>query len=808
VTPTVTAQGDTMRPRRLSAVVLSIIVVLTAFQFGRPRDGWSYVIGNFWPDANNIVMDDVFLPAATWSAPAQFQLSEWNEVDTTDNSHPFRISTSPVFSFSADDGRSTMGFLGEAGLNSVYGLSYASALAWTVCFINSSTGRYDECDMMLNSALAWQLVPDANNFFQSTVLHEAGHIRGLDHYNSYLSMQNSGTDKILRGETLYMDDKEGVRQNATHVQEYDMVIYNKYHNGSVPLWMTSSPTTARVGDTITFNNITVENRGTFATGPLRFGAYMSTNSIISTGDQLLNSGTYPSFGRFTFSTFNWSVGVPFVNDCGTYYFGGVIDDLNNYIERFEGNNAVAFSNGSPDPQPFSILLERDSLEPNDSFAAARAISLPFSHGSLSLDSDADQDFYKFTLAQQSDVSIGIAFSHASGDVDMDLRNSGNTVLQSSTSTSNSETINRNLAAGTYYVRVFGFGGGSCNRYSMTVTATPYVTPVMTIAATDPSASEAGPDPGVFTVSRTGSTTAALTVNYSVGGTATNGTDYTALSGTVFIAAGATSAPIVVTPVDDALIEGAQTVIVTLTAGSGYTLGTPKTATVTIADNDKPTVTITSPDPTATEEGATGGTFKVTRAGSTSGALMVFYTLTGTAAQGADYQTLPGSVNIPAGAASATFKVTPINDTTLEANETVVATLSANAAYVIGSPNNATVTIVDNDQKPTVTIIASDPTAAEAGLASGAFKVTRTGSKSTALTVLYTLAGTASNGADYKTLTGSVKIAVGAASATFKVVPINDTLAEANETVVATLSANSAYIVGAPSSAMVTIVDND
>jgi hypothetical protein len=201
---------------------------------------------------------------------------------------------------------------------------------------------------------------------------------------------------------------------------------------------------------------------------------------------------------------------------------------------------------------------------------------------------------------------------------------------------------------------------------------------------------------VFTVSRTGSTAAALTVSYSVGGTASNGADYAPLSGTVVIPAGSATAPIVVTPVDDASVEGSETVVVTLTAGTGYTLGTPKTATVTIADNDKPSVTISSPDPTATQAGSTAGSVKVTRTGPTSAALMVFYALSGTAANGSDYQTLSGSVKIAAGAASATFKVVPINDAIAEANETVIATLSANSAYLIGAPSSATVTIVDND----------------------------------------------------------------------------------------------------------------
>lgn len=432
----------------------------------------AYGFTTWWNDSTNIVMDDVFLPAATWSSPAQFQLSEWNEVDTTDNSHPFRISASPQFSFGANDGDNTMGFLGEAGLNSEYGLSYASALAWTACW--SSGSLIQECDMMLDPTLPWNLSPDPNNFFQSTVLHESGHIRGLDHENDHLSMQNAGgsVDKILRGEVLYMDDKVGVRQHASHVAETDIVMYNKWHDGAIPRWMSVSPTTARVGQTVNFNNITVENRGTTAFGNLQFGIYFSTNEVISTGDQLLNTGFWNSFGTFTLSTFNWSASVPTVADCGTRYFGAIIDHPNAYAERYEANNDVVFVNGTPNAQAFNILLERDSQEPNDSFAAPRIISLPFSNSNLTIDQDAESDYYRFTLAALSRVTFTASFTHASGDVDMDLRNNSNAVLQSSTGTTNTETITRDLAAGTYYLRVYGYSGssGSCNRYSLSGSA--------------------------------------------------------------------------------------------------------------------------------------------------------------------------------------------------------------------------------------------------------------------------------------------------------------------------------------------------
>jgi len=108
-------------------------------------------------------------------------------------------------------------------------------------------------------------------------------------------------------------------------------------------------------------------------------------------------------------------------------------------------------------------------------------------------------------------------------------------------------------------------------------------PAVSIAATDPTATEAGRTPGAFTVTRAGSTASPLAVTYTVGGTATNGTDYTSLSGSVTIPAGAGSATITVTPIADSLAEGDETVVVTLSANPNYGLGAANSATVTIAD---------------------------------------------------------------------------------------------------------------------------------------------------------------------------------------------------------------------------------
>lgn len=110
------------------------------------------------------------------------------------------------------------------------------------------------------------------------------------------------------------------------------------------------------------------------------------------------------------------------------------------------------------------------------------------------------------------------------------------------------------------------------------------TPVVSIVATAPDAAEEENQPGVFRISRVGNTSKSLTINYSVDGTATNGVDYNSLSGTATIAAGQTFVDVTVIPVADNLVEGDETVILSLVDQAEYVLDI-NTATVTIADND-------------------------------------------------------------------------------------------------------------------------------------------------------------------------------------------------------------------------------
>jgi hypothetical protein len=226
-----------------------------------------------------------------------------------------------------------------------------------------------------------------------------------------------------------------------------------------------------------------------------------------------------------------------------------------------------------------------------------------------------------------------------------------------------------------------------------------VLPTVTVTATDAVASENLLGVGVFTITRTGLTLAPLTVNYSLGGTATQGTDYNALTASVTLPIGVSSTVVVITPIDDTLVEGTETVVLSLNDNGTYQIGSAASATITIDDNDTavvlPSVNVAATDATASMAGPDAGTFTVTRTGSTTAALSVNLAYSGTAVNGTDYSTLASAVTIPAGSASTTVTLTPKTASTLTASvKTATLTSTASAAYTVGTAS-ADVTITGN-----------------------------------------------------------------------------------------------------------------
>jgi hypothetical protein len=129
--------------------------------------------------------------------------------------------------------------------------------------------------------------------------------------------------------------------------------------------------------------------------------------------------------------------------------------------------------------------------------------------------------------------------------------------------------------------------------------------------------------------------------------------------------------------------------------------------ITLAQTiDPPLVSIVASDHHAAEAEQESGAFTVSRSGTTENSLLVFFELSGTARNGVDYLELPRSITIPAGSASASITIKPINDSLVEGTETVVVTLvpsptlSPVESYRIGFPNSDVLLLADNDSPPT------------------------------------------------------------------------------------------------------------
>ena len=359
-------------------------------------------------------------------------------------------------------------------------------------------------------------------------------------------------------------------------------------------------------------------------------------------------------------------------------------------------------------------------------------------------------------------------------------------------------------------------------------------PTISLVATDPDATEAE-DPGEFTITRTGNTKLPLTVNYVMKAAnnwsspeAINGKDYNSLSGIVTIPAGQYSVKIPIQTIEDTIAEWPEQVGMHLKTDNSYQIGSANSGTVKLWDNETPEVQVFAEwysgkignyqrENYVSESGNLGFvTFR--RIGSLAQDLSVNYSLTGTATPGIDYEAqsgyppISGTTVIRAGQHDSEFTLKAIDDTLVEPEETAIFSIIPNANYKVwDNLGSIKTTIWDNDDKPTVSIVATDNTASEYG-DPGRFTITRTGSTANPLTVDYWVEPVweprAKNGIDYQLLGNKIVIPAGASSVTIDVFPIDDSESESKELVRLLFKESSQYAISKDEGAEVTIIDND
>lgn len=233
----------------------------------------------------------------------------------------------------------------------------------------------------------------------------------------------------------------------------------------------------------------------------------------------------------------------------------------------------------------------------------------------------------------------------------------------------------------------------------------------TVIASDPYGAEGSSDwhPGTggtatFTISIDSSTPTNRVVPFTLGGTATEGADYTAVARFVTIPAGQTSADLTITPINDSEDEDFEKVTLTISASGS-------SAWVMIGSDDPygmnpvstPALNVEATAPSASEDG-TNGTFTITSLGGQPHFdLVIKYSLSGTATNGTDYIQLTGWTVMNANETTATVTIAVLDDHDAEGIENVTLTLINEPYYGLSGSSNATVVIEDNDPPGSLTL---------------------------------------------------------------------------------------------------------
>jgi subtilisin-like proprotein convertase family protein/outer membrane biosynthesis protein TonB len=210
-----------------------------------------------------------------------------------------------------------------------------------------------------------------------------------------------------------------------------------------------------------------------------------------------------------------------------------------------------------------------------------------------------------------------------------------------------------------------------------------------------------PNPAKFKIHRSGGdTNQAETIYYVFERIDKDGIVRESKMGVTTISAGFTSRTVSLTPQDDSVYEGTQTITFKVTSDPNYQLGATISGTAILLDNELPprsTISVRTLDAQGTESG-NQMQFQISRSGGDlSQAETVSYTLKGTAQNGVDYEYLSGFVTIPAGLTSAIVTVNPIDDTNEEATESLIFEVSSSNEYELGSSFFGEAMILDNEQ---------------------------------------------------------------------------------------------------------------
>jgi hypothetical protein len=220
-----------------------------------------------------------------------------------------------------------------------------------------------------------------------------------------------------------------------------------------------------------------------------------------------------------------------------------------------------------------------------------------------------------------------------------------------------------------------------------------MSPLVSIVASLPAASENGPVSGQFTLTRSGSLGSALTVNLTISGSAVNGSSYEMIPATVTFPPGQRNVNLPVNPYLNTATVSAIAQLA-IAPGSGYENGASASAQVSI-EPLLPQITIEAVEPYATRSDLTPGTFLVSRTGVFDRSVLVRLTIGGTASASSDYVGVSTLLNLSSYQSTALISITPkATANVTNGPKYVQISIKADASYKAMNPFMDRVFIVD------------------------------------------------------------------------------------------------------------------
>jgi Ca2+-binding RTX toxin-like protein len=305
----------------------------------------------------------------------------------------------------------------------------------------------------------------------------------------------------------------------------------------------------------------------------------------------------------------------------------------------------------------------------------------------------------------------------------------------------------------------------------------------------------------------------VTVNYSLlAGTARSGADYGGTSGLLTFDPGTTRQTFSIPILGDQTVEPDETFFIQLTSPKNATVNSSTgKATVSIINDDLPTVSITGATVLEGQSGSTNAVLNVTLSSpSTQPVSVNVFTQDDTATAGLDYAGVDTSVFFAPGVVSQTVRIPVYGDTTPEADETFGVYLrDASNAEVSTSGGQATVNI-RNDDVPQLRIEGVQIEEGNEGSNEAVLRVSLSSASDKTVTVKYSTSnGTAQAGSDYQAQSAQISFQPGVTEQEIRIPVIVDRQIEPDESFSVQLgSGQNATLDPTGASAKVTLINDD